>query len=244
MSATSITLSSLSSISIESIGEDIESPKLKNTNELSELEDENDTEQLSKASHRKPALIIFLLILGLTLIIAIALQADKSPPKTKFLPTTTLFYNMTFPPSELITSTTEKSFCSNHDLWISDGQCDDESNTIDCQYDGGDCCLPNSTLIFCMKCICHLTGHRHYEMATEREERVLVVIGGRIIESSFENNSTEVIFESNDLANQFFVSYPHDRVETCGGLVDYRIIVCGGIEDNGGMGSWEWMIYC
>ena len=87
-----------------------------------------------------------------------------------------------------------------------------------------------------MKCICHLTGHRHYEMATEREERVLVVIGGRIIESPFENNSTEVIFESNDLANQFFVSYPHDRVETCGGLVDYRIIVCGGIEDNGGMG--------
>ena len=198
--------------------------------ELPDFEDSNETTGQRKASHRKPLVAMFLVIIGLTLIIAFAIDATTSPKETKFFSKSTLFYNMTVPPKKLITSTPETSFCG--DLgWIADGQCDDESNKIDCQYDGGDCCLPNSTLTFCMKCICHLTGHRHDQISTER---ALVVIGGRIIDSPAEDfSSTEVIFDSKDFTNQFFPSYPHDRVGTFGGVVDSLIIVCGGVEENG-----------
>ena len=230
MSAISITLSSLS---IESIDEGTEVPKLEKTNEdtkFPEFENTNDIGKQRKICRGKYLFLMFILIIGLSVSIAIAIEANKSPPKRKFNSTITLFYNMTFSLAELITSTSETSFCGDH-LWISDGQCDDESNKIDCQYDGGDCCLPNSTLTFCMKCICHLTGHRHDQISTER---ALVVIGGRIIDSPAEDfSSTEVIFDSKDFTNQFFPSYPHDRVGTCGGVVDSLIIVCGGVEENG-----------
>ena len=239
MSATSITLSSLSSLSIESINEEREVQELDDTNEgndLAEFENENDSGHQSKTTHRRSFLILFLLTIALILSVAIAIQASKSPTKTKFISTTTLFYNMTVPPTEFITSTPETSFCGDP-LWISDGQCDDESNKLDCHYDGGDCCLTNANLTICIKCICHLTGHRQNQ--TQSNERVLAVIGGRILESPNKDSSTEVIFESkNNTHHQFFASYPYDRVETCGGLVDNRIIVCGGIEGND-FGYWD-----
>ena len=191
----------------------------------------HNTGEHSKATHRRCLfLLIFLFTIGLILSITFALGANESPTKTKFISTTTLFYNMTAPPTVFITSTSETSFCGDP-LWISDGQCDDESNKVDCQYDGGDCCLPNSTLTFCIKCICHLTGHRQEQIQTSNE-RVLVVIGGKIIESPTEGSSTEVIFESKNISHQFFASYPYDRTGTCGGLVGDVIIVCGGNKDN------------
>ena len=152
----------------------------------------NATGQHSKATCRKPLfLITFLFTIGLILSITFALGANKSPINTKFNSTTTLFYNMTVPPAYIVTSTSETSFCGDP-LWISDGQCDDESNKLDCHYDGGDCCLTNATLTFCIKCICHLTGHRQDQM--RGKERVLVIIGGRILESPNEDSCTEVIF--------------------------------------------------
>ena len=44
---------------------------------------------------------------------------------------------------------------------IGDGFCDDKYNTMDCNFDGGDCCLENSdgdavsSEEFCIDCICY-----------------------------------------------------------------------------------------
>ena len=229
MSATSI---SFRNQSFENNYEDSKLPDFEDS-ELPDFEDSNETTGPRKTSHRKPLLIMSLVILGLTLIIAFTIDATTSTKEAKFFSKSTLFYNMTVPPTKLITSTSETSFCG--DLgWIADGQCDDESNKVECLYDGGDCCLQNSTLTFCIKCICHLTGHRHnYNDHDEitKEERALVVIGGKIYESATEDSTTEVIYESKDFANQFFATYPDNRIGTCGGLVGDLIMVCGGKEE-------------
>ena len=177
--------------SVSSFNEDIELPEFENTTGK------------SKASHWKPVVVMFLLILVLSLIIGLAIEANTTSKETQFISTSTLFYNMTVPPAKPITTTPETSFCGDQ-VWISDGQCDDESNKIDCQYDGGDCCLPNATLAFCMKCICHLTGHRHDPVTKEsKEEAALVIIGGRLIESSIEDR---IIFFLSSIENGLFFS--------------------------------------
>ena len=38
--------------------------------------------------------------------------------------------------------------------WVGDGYCDDESNTAECSYDGGDCCISNSVMWYCEVCEC------------------------------------------------------------------------------------------
>ena len=39
---------------------------------------------------------------------------------------------------------------------IHDGICDDQNNNEECDWDGFDCCLENSNVEFCDKCLCHL----------------------------------------------------------------------------------------
>ena len=34
-------------------------------------------------------------------------------------------------------------------IWIGDGYCDDAANTLDCNFDGGDCCGPNVNTVYC-----------------------------------------------------------------------------------------------
>ena len=41
--------------------------------------------------------------------------------------------------------------------WISDDYCDDETNIPACHYDGGDCCNPNASHVYCDKCDCKET---------------------------------------------------------------------------------------
>ena len=38
-----------------------------------------------------------------------------------------------------------------------DGLCDDSTNIIDCNYDGGDCCGSNVIEVYCTECLC-ITG--------------------------------------------------------------------------------------
>jgi hypothetical protein len=46
-----------------------------------------------------------------------------------------------------------------HPSWINDRICDDLSNTEECQFDGGDCCLVDQTITkVCIICLCHETG--------------------------------------------------------------------------------------
>ena len=44
-------------------------------------------------------------------------------------------------------------------FWVADGYCDDETNTIGCGYDGGDCCMESVSTEYCIECQCYETGY-------------------------------------------------------------------------------------
>ena len=46
-------------------------------------------------------------------------------------------------------------FCD-FELWVGNSFCDDEANTWNCNYDGGDCCGPCVNDEYCSNCTCHL----------------------------------------------------------------------------------------
>ena len=63
------------------------------------------------------------------------------------------------------TTTPTQEICDGNVNWIGDEVCDDSNNNIGCEYDGGDCCLPDQKK--CIACICYLDGARHdYETST------------------------------------------------------------------------------
>lgn len=37
---------------------------------------------------------------------------------------------------------------------VGDGYCDDDTNNVICNYDGGDCCLPEINKLYCNQCQC------------------------------------------------------------------------------------------
>ena len=38
--------------------------------------------------------------------------------------------------------------------WVGDRYCDDDTNTIECNFDGGDCCGPDVKTELCTDCQC------------------------------------------------------------------------------------------
>ena len=48
--------------------------------------------------------------------------------------------------------------CPSHLDWVGDGSCDDTTNTIECNYDGGDCCGSNVNTAYCQQCLCLPNG--------------------------------------------------------------------------------------
>ena len=56
------------------------------------------------------------------------------------------------------TSTTTTITTSTHPckqiLWVGDGYCDDVTNNVECNYDGGDCCLSDIKTNYCDDCLC------------------------------------------------------------------------------------------
>ena len=46
---------------------------------------------------------------------------------------------------------------------IGDGYCDDSSNSEQCNFDGGDCCLNQIIATACYECMCYADGTRHPE---------------------------------------------------------------------------------
>ena len=51
-------------------------------------------------------------------------------------------------------STTSTSSECAQPTWIGDGFCDDATNNLDCDYDGGDCCLNPLNTVYCEICQC------------------------------------------------------------------------------------------
>ena len=51
--------------------------------------------------------------------------------------------------------------CTNS-AWVGDGYCDDVTNNMECNYDGGDCCLDPVNTNYCSECQC-LDGGTTYE---------------------------------------------------------------------------------
>ena len=48
-------------------------------------------------------------------------------------------------------------YCPNWN-WAGDGRCDDLTNVIECNYDGGDCCdsdIYTVDTLFCTECLCY-----------------------------------------------------------------------------------------
>ena len=43
-------------------------------------------------------------------------------------------------------------------VFIGDGVCNDETNIVECDYDGGDCCLMNFNTDYCSDCNCLASG--------------------------------------------------------------------------------------
>ena len=44
--------------------------------------------------------------------------------------------------------------CFDVNQWVGDGICDDITNIIECDYDGGDCCMSDVITEFCTECLC------------------------------------------------------------------------------------------
>ncbi len=43
---------------------------------------------------------------------------------------------------------------------VGDGYCDDETNIVECGYDGGDCCLSQVVTSYCDICECLDDNHK------------------------------------------------------------------------------------
>ena len=51
---------------------------------------------------------------------------------------------------------------------IGDNFCDDNNNNKDCEFDGGDCCNPESNKQWCIECKCNSTGKSFQTMPVFR----------------------------------------------------------------------------
>ena len=56
-----------------------------------------------------------------------------------------------------VTTTVDLSGCSSP-ASVGDGYCDDATNIMECNYDGGDCCLDPVNTLVCLECQCLIDG--------------------------------------------------------------------------------------
>ena len=47
---------------------------------------------------------------------------------------------------------------------VGDGYCDDVSNNMECNFDGGDCCGADVNLQHCKQCQCLQEGKWHFDI--------------------------------------------------------------------------------
>lgn len=81
-----------------------------------------------------------------------------------------------------------KDGCSISPFWTNFGYCDDRSNVKECNYDNGDCCLPNIKSSFCEYCICHSDGKRH------NESNIFIEFGKKAASKTYHINAELSLF--------------------------------------------------
>ena len=48
---------------------------------------------------------------------------------------------------------------------VGNGLCNDEANNVQCNYDGGDCCLACVNTEDCTECVCHVGGETTFDLS-------------------------------------------------------------------------------
>ena len=115
---------------------------------------------LSIWGHR--SVVIVLLLILIPTIAFVSWTKSKSNTENDEMTTLSL---STFRVQTSTTTMPPQEICDGNVNWIGDEVCDDSNNNIGCEYDGGDCCLPDQKK--CIACICYLDGARHdYETST------------------------------------------------------------------------------
>ena len=79
--------------------------------------------------------------------------------------------------------------------WIGDGICDDDSNTPECDYDGGDCCT-DTEQTHCEECLCKITDSSSEEHGKPQSCLHHEWIGDGVCDD--ENNIPECDFDGGD----------------------------------------------
>ena len=74
---------------------------------------------------------------------------------------------------------------SPHTYFIGDGHCDDSTNNIGCNFDGGDCCGDSVDTQYCIECICY-----------ENDGCLTELVGNSIC--NYENDNEECNFDGGD----------------------------------------------
>lgn len=62
------------------------------------------------------------------------------------------------------------------DLLVGNGICNDQVNTLDCSFDGNDCCLQVINNLECTECLCHLDQTRHESSKSKIETIVRLIV--------------------------------------------------------------------
>ena len=74
----------------------------------------------------------------------------------------------------------DTSDCSFFEYYIGDGICNDFLNEMDCQFDGGDCCLHFILDQNCSECMCHLDGERRPSVLSQESSTVISISQNQI----------------------------------------------------------------
>ncbi len=70
--------------------------------------------------------------------------------------------------------------CNANSFLISDGVCDEETNTEACRYDGGDCCLENKNTELCQTCTCIVVYNSQEVTQLLKANKVKLYIGQKL----------------------------------------------------------------
>ena len=115
------------------------------------------TIKMNKSTTKITTTLILMLLVVIGIVIGTTTTATTTT-RTMNATATTTTINITMTVYDF-TNTPNPFTCETK--WIGDGICDDETNSLKCGFDDGDCCVNEIVDTNCYKCICHIDGKRH-----------------------------------------------------------------------------------